>query len=319
VNRLPTTILLATDGSHDAALAATAAAGLSNATGSELHLVHVLQQFPRYAYPGVTPELYSMARDEQDRQGRELLAEEAKRVREGGGNVAEVHLRRGRVADEILGLAESLGAGLIALGSRGLGPVKRLVMGSVSEGVVHGAPCPVLVLRGGADTWPPKRIVIGDDGSRAAEDAGELAASIAKLFGATVLLIRVYPRLPEIDAAGRGFDARMVDDELHREEQVLGDRAGEIERLLGVRPRIRIGVGDPADELLEAAGEGEEERALVAVGSRGLDAMQRVRLGSVSTKILHAARGPVLVHPPPENRDGRDRGPSGTIDTHGDA
>jgi nucleotide-binding universal stress UspA family protein len=312
VNRLPTKILLATDGSHDAALAATAAAGLSNATGSELHVVHVLQQFPRYAYPGVTPELYSMARDEQDRQGRELLTEDAKHVREGGGNVAEVHLRRGRVADEILGLAESLGAGLIALGSRGLGPVKRLVMGSVSEGVVHGAPCPVLVLRGGADTWPPKRIVIGDDGSRAAEDAGELAASIGKLFGATVLLIRVYPRLPEIDAVGRGFDARMVDDELHREEQVLGDRAGEIESLLGVRHRIRIGVGDPADELLEAAGEGEEERVLVVVGSRGLDAMQRVRLGSVSTKILHAARGPVLVHPRPEDRDGRDRGPNGT-------
>ena len=50
MNRLPTTILVATDGSHDAALAATAAAGLSNASGSELHLVHVLQQFPRYAF-----------------------------------------------------------------------------------------------------------------------------------------------------------------------------------------------------------------------------------------------------------------------------
>ena len=158
---------------------------------------------------------------------------------------------------------------MIALGSRGLGPVKRLVMGSVSEGVVHGAPCPVLVLRGGEDTWPPKRIVIGDDGSRAAEDAGELAASIGNVVGATVLLIRAYPRLPEIDAVGRGFDARMVDDELHREEQALGYRAAEIESLLGVRPRIRIGVGDPADELLEAAGEGEEESTLVAVGSRG--------------------------------------------------
>jgi nucleotide-binding universal stress UspA family protein len=106
--------------------------------------------------------------------------------------------------------------------------------------------------------------------------------------------------------------ARMVDDELHREEQVLGDRAGEIESLLGVRPRIRIGVGDPADELLEAAGDGEEERVLVVVGSRGLDAMQRIRLGSVSTKIFHAARGPILVHPRLKNRDGRDRGPNDT-------
>jgi nucleotide-binding universal stress UspA family protein len=39
----------------------------------------------------------------------------------------------------------------------------------------------------------------------------------------------------------------------------------------------------------------------VAVGSRGLDVTQRIRLGSVSTKVLHAAKGPVLVYPRPKN------------------
>ena len=56
-------------------------------------------------------------------------------------------------------------------------------------------------------------------------------------------------------------------------------------------------MGDPAAILLEAAEEGVAEKTLVAVGSRGLDAMQRVRFGSVSTKVLHAAKGPVLVYP----------------------
>jgi nucleotide-binding universal stress UspA family protein len=133
VNRFPTKILLATEGSEDAKLAASAAVGISNATGSELHLVHVLEQFPRYAYPGITSQLYSLARDEQERQGREHLAGEVERMRDGGGNVAEVHVRRGPLADEILDLAENVGAGLIVMGSRGLGVVKHLVMGSVSE------------------------------------------------------------------------------------------------------------------------------------------------------------------------------------------
>ena len=55
-------------------------------------------------------------------------------------------------------------------------------------------------------------------------------------------------------------------------------------------------MGEPATALLEAAGEGAE-RALLAVGSRGLDATRRLRLGSVSTKVLHAAHGPVLIYP----------------------
>ena len=91
----------------------------------------------------------------------------------------------------------------------------------------------------------------------------------------------------------------MIDDELRREEQVLQDRAVQIEESVGVRPRIRIAVGDPTDALLEAAEEGMPQKTLLAVGTHGLDAMQRVGFGSVSTKVLHAAKGPVLVHPRP--------------------
>jgi nucleotide-binding universal stress UspA family protein len=39
------------------------------------------------------------------------------------------------------------------------------------------------------------------------------------------------------------------------------------------------------------------EQTLIGVGSRGLGAVRRMRLGSVSTKVLHAAKGPVLVYP----------------------
>ena len=54
-------------------------------------------------------------------------------------------------------------------------------------------------------------------------------------------------------------------------------------------------MGTPAASLIEAAEEGAPERTLIAVGSRGLGAVQRLRVGSVSTKVLRASREPVLI------------------------
>jgi nucleotide-binding universal stress UspA family protein len=307
MSALPEKIMLATDGSEDAVLAARAAVDLSARTGSELHIVHVLEPMPRYAYPGVTPEVYEHVRAIQEREASELLKEQEKRVGLDGARRTRTHLKRGPAVDEILDLAEKIGAGLIVLGSRGHGPVERLVMGSVSEGVVSHASCPVLVLRGGEEAWPPVKIVIGDDGLEAAGAAGTLAVGIGALFGTTGLLVRAYPRLPEADIEGRELDARMVDDELRREERKLQRRAVELEEASGVRPKVRLAVGDPAACILGAAQDGGAHKTLIAVGSRGLGTMQRLRFGSVSTKVLRAAEGPVLIHPPVVygNREGQ--------------
>jgi nucleotide-binding universal stress UspA family protein len=80
-------------------------------------------------------------------------------------------------------LAEELEADLVVMGGRGLGAVKRLVVGSVSEGVVSLAPSPVLVMRGGEGAWPPTRIVVGADLSEEARKASELAMSFTKRSG----------------------------------------------------------------------------------------------------------------------------------------
>ena len=65
--------------------------------------------------------------------------------------------------------------------------------------------------------------------------------------------------------------------------------------MLGSRPEVRVVDGYPANVLLEAAQ--EEWPSLVVVGSRGLAGFMRTRLGSVSTKVVTASRGPVLVCP----------------------
>src|SRR5215208_5054495 len=127
----PTKILLATDGSKEAELAFASAADLSEKTGSELHVVYV-GHMPLVSYesPGAT-----------------TLDEQVQRVGKTGSEVAEIHARLGRPDAEIVGLADELGAGLIVLGSRGLGSLRRVLMGSVSDSVVRHAHCPVLIVR----------------------------------------------------------------------------------------------------------------------------------------------------------------------------
>jgi nucleotide-binding universal stress UspA family protein len=76
-----------------------------------------------------------------------VLDAEVERVRAVGGTVAEAYLRMGTPAAEIVDLAEELGVGLVVVGSRGLGGIRRALMGSVSDSVVRHAHCPVLVVR----------------------------------------------------------------------------------------------------------------------------------------------------------------------------
>jgi len=147
MNTFPTRILLATDGSEEAELAALRAVDLADATDSELHVVHVgvVPTFLK-SYPGTLGyerRLY----DQIEEMSRELLRKQSWRVKAAGGTVARTHLRMGQVDLEILPLAEELGADLIVMGSRGLGGVRRALMGSVCDSVVRHAHCPVLVVR----------------------------------------------------------------------------------------------------------------------------------------------------------------------------
>ncbi len=143
----PTRILLATDGSEEAELAALRAVDLADATDSELHLVHVgVVPIFMKSYPG-TLGYYGKLYEQIEEVSRELLREQSRRVKAAGGAVAGSHLRMGEVALEIVALAEELGADLIVMGSRGLGGVRRALMGSVSDSVVRHAHCPVLVVR----------------------------------------------------------------------------------------------------------------------------------------------------------------------------
>lgn len=146
-------VLVAIDGSEEAELACRAAAEVAEGAGSELHVVYVepLPDFMKTdaGAPAYDRRLYEMI----EAEGQETLRKLIWRTKVGGVAVAGAHLRMGAVADEIVGSAEELEAGLIVVGSRGLGRLRRALAGSVSESVFRRARRPVMVVRAKGD--PP--------------------------------------------------------------------------------------------------------------------------------------------------------------------
>ena len=143
----PTKILLATDGSQDAELACTTAVDMAIDTDSELHVVTVAPGYPSFDVN--IPQVVEQLR----KQAEKVLDEQVEKIERDGGKLAHKHLKiadpigeRHR-AQQILRVAEEIGAGLIVMGSRGRGGVRRALMGSVSDSVVRHAHCPVLVVR----------------------------------------------------------------------------------------------------------------------------------------------------------------------------
>jgi nucleotide-binding universal stress UspA family protein len=148
----PTRILLATDGSREARLAASTAADIANSTNSELHLLTVAPGNPDPVYHihegGLRYETYQQALEAIKGEAQQVLDEQVQEIERAGVSVKEAYLRIGERRDQaIVHLAEELGAGLIVMGSRGLGGVRRALMGSVSDSVVHHAHCPVMIVR----------------------------------------------------------------------------------------------------------------------------------------------------------------------------
>lgn len=274
----PARILLATDGSECATLATRAALDLASRGGSELHVVHVWLDIH-------TSHFHAYVRRELHREGQEILDGQVGEIEASGSAVAGAHLREGHSVGEILALADELDAGLIVVGSRGMGSIQRMLLGSVSEGLANRTTRPLLVVRG---SWPPARVVIGDDYSEGAREAGDLAARVGALLGAEVALARVYPQ-------ARGTALEEADTS-------LDERAAELRGVLGRELPVERLVGDPAASILEMT-ERSGESVLISVGSRGGGVVDRLRLGSVSTRILRAAKGPVLISPHPSDGD----------------
>jgi nucleotide-binding universal stress UspA family protein len=275
VNGFPEMILLATDGLENTTLAARAAVDLAKKGGAELHIVHVWHTVS-------SPHYDRVIRSGLEDAGSEVLGEQVRWIEDEGGTVSGAHLREGHTVEAIIGQAEEIGADLVVAGSRGMGRLGRMVLGSVSTGLVHRSPRPVLILREGEEAWPPERALVGYGSFEDTDRAGFLGASIARALGAEIELVGV---------AGEGEDS---EEKLRDVERVL--RANEIEEAVGLRPRVRASVGEVARTILGIHAE-DEKPALLSFGSKVLGGAGRVIVGEALDQILSKSRGPILITP----------------------
>jgi len=199
-----------------------------------------------------------------------------------------VSVREGRTADVILETAASSGASLIVLGSHGLSTMQSLLLGSVSYQVMHEATCPVLVVK--REMTAIKKILLAVDRSRGSEHTVRFLAEQRLFPPCAVVVLTVCPSLPF---------AELLPESVRRHGQVA---ASEYLREVGGRLSTRgytveprIVEGDPAAVILgQADAEGID---LVVIGSRGLHALRRLLLGSVSRKVLAYTTKSVLIVP----------------------
>lgn len=148
---LPCRILLIL---YDSEEAAEAAVEISTQTGSELHVAAVGSVKAFHAAPEVVWEQgawFALENEARVKAGR-VLGRQVRKIEERGGEVAAEHLLIGQPVEEIIRLRELLGAGLVIIGDREVGFVKKSLTRSVGEELVRRASCDVLVVHGGQCT-----------------------------------------------------------------------------------------------------------------------------------------------------------------------
>jgi nucleotide-binding universal stress UspA family protein len=198
----------------------------------------------------------------------------------------------------ILRAAEEWPADLVVLGARGLGAVAGFLLGSVSLGVARHVPCSVLVVKGPATTRPAGALVAIDASTNAAAAAAFLARlPLDPVFAVRLLGVVERPHYPVTTPSfATGMVRQAIDRMIDERRAALATALENAARsLAGVAKQVerQVVVGHPVDEIVATAARGDV--GLVVVGARGLGALQRMWLGSVSEGVLRHADRPVLI------------------------
>lgn len=290
------TVLLAVDGTPSADRAAELVASYRGER-SQLHVLATnVQTRPVTIWPEATIDVRSVE-EALLANGREIAERAISRLRASGLN-AEAAVRLGFPAQALLREAESRGAELLVMGTRGHGVLGGFAIGSVALRVAHGSRIPVCLVRG-ESKLPSKlgiamRTLLAVDGSEAAlRAAGALASWRSWLGELDVQIVYVQQPLtyletvlPPHDDVIQQWSTRAGEDATRAVSELLAKE--------GVRSHLHLTIGDPAREIAHLAEDTGCE--LLVMGTRGMGAAHHALVGSVALKVAaHAAMPVVLV------------------------
>jgi nucleotide-binding universal stress UspA family protein len=269
-------VLLATDGSTDSRRATRWLRDNPLPSGTTVCVLTVatLTDPPR--------ESQSMAelREKVRREARRTADRAAKILRRRWAKI-ETAVAEGDPRVEIVRWAEERRVDMIVLGARGLGALKRFLIGSTSLAAARYAVCPVAIIRGRPNRF--KRVLVAIDGSEASYDALRFLSIFELVRDARVSLLHVLPKA----MAPRHRFSRHA-----KAQNLLAKASGG----LGVARHpmeLLVAEGDPAREIVRAAQDHNAD--LVVLGARGLGAIGRLLLGSVSETVVHRLGQPMVI------------------------
>lgn len=280
-------LLVGYDGSDGGRDALELTRVIAEATGAGVLVVSVLPYGP-------LPLPYQTLKEEEHERTQPLLEEAKERLRS-----LEVETRAfggGSPAGVINDLAEREEIDTIVIGSAHRGAIGRTLIGSVANGLLHGAPCEVVVAPKGyaSDLQDPFRtIAVAFDDTPEAEAALKRAEAIALACRATIVVLTVAAPPTAVPGSAGYAPANPPDAGaiVTRTVKAVDERLAATGRALA---------GAPGPKIVEACGEAGAD--LLVAGSRGYGPVLRALLGSVSTQLVHNAPCPVLVVPRPESR-----------------
>lgn len=277
-------LLVGYDGSDGGRDALELTRVLGEATGAGVLVVTVLPYGP-------LPIPYEILEEEEAERAKPLFEEAKERL--GGLEVETRAFGGGSPAGVINDLAEKEEVETIVVGSPHRGAIGRVVIGSVADGLLHGAPCEVLVAPSGyakEERGPFRTIAVAYDDTPEAKAALARAEAIARDCRATIVVYTVSAPVAVVPGAA-GYTPAIPPEA----GAIVTRTVKGVDERLAATGRALSGIPGPA--IVEACEEAGAD--LLVAGSRGYGPVARVLLGSVSTQLAHKAPCPVLVVPRP--------------------